>query len=255
MNVWAIGDLHLSFGVPNKSMEVFGPAWREHAQKIEESWNSLIAADDLVLIPGDISWAIRLDEARPDLEWIDRLPGTKVLLKGNHDYWWGSLKQLVAALPPSLHVIQNDSFLWKGVAIGGSRLWDSPEYRFGEFIDYQESSSPKAPEQEECAIQADLDQKIFTRELQRLEMSLGSLPSDAPVRIAMTHYPPIGADLQPSAASQILERHRIQICVFGHLHSVKSSCSLFGTKNGVRYVLASSDYLRFQPTLLTRVSE
>ena len=102
MNIWAIGDLHLSFGVPDKSMDIFGPAWKDHAKQIEESWHRLIRPEDLVLIPGDISWAMRIEDAILDLQWIDRLSGTKLLLKGNHDYWWGSLKKIAAILPPSL---------------------------------------------------------------------------------------------------------------------------------------------------------
>jgi uncharacterized protein len=250
MKIWAISDLHLSFGVQNKSMDIFGPAWKEHAKKIEESWTSLVAKDDLVLIPGDISWGLRLEEAILDLRWIDRLPGTKLLLKGNHDYWWGSLKKLSAILPPSLHVIQNNSFRWKNTAVGGARLWDTPEYGFNEYIDFQPPVKATMIDKE-AETQEDLSEKIFERELQRLEMSLSSLPSDVKIRIAMTHYPPIGADLKPSKASEILEKHRIDVCVFGHLHNVKANLSLFGTKNSVRYVLASSDYLRFQPILIS----
>lgn len=246
MRIWAIGDLHLSFGVSGKSMEIFGPQWASHAERIEASWKSMIAAEDLVLIPGDISWAIRLEDALPDLQWIDRLPGTKVLLKGNHDYWWGSLGKIVSALPPSLHLIQNNTFLWKGVAIGGARLWDTPEYAFGPYIEYRENPNEKKKEIER-AVQDELNEKIFERELQRLEMSLSKIPADASLRIAMTHYPPIGADLAPSRASRILESHRIQTCVFGHLHNVKQGQALFGEKNGVRYLLASADYVHFQP--------
>ncbi|MBF8263880.1 MAG: Phosphoesterase [Parachlamydiales bacterium] len=249
MRIWAISDLHLSFGIQNKSMDIFGPVWKDHAKKIEQSWRDLVHPDDLVLIPGDISWAMRLEEAVADLQWIDRLPGTKLLLKGNHDYWWSSLKKIAAVLPPSLHLIQNDTFRWKDAAIGGARLWDSPEYSFKEFIEYQENPAAKVIDREEMA-QEELREKVFERELQRLEMSLSSLDPDAKIRIAMTHYPPIGADLKPSRASKILDKHRIDICVFGHLHNIKTGLSLFGSKNNVRYVLASCDYLRFQPLLL-----
>jgi hypothetical protein len=249
MRIWAIADLHLSFGTRNKSMDVFGPQWEQHAEKIEEGWRRQIHADDLVLIPGDISWAMKLEEAVQDLQWIHHLPGTKLLLKGNHDYWWGSLKKIAAVLPPSCHLIQNNSFRWKDAAVGGARLWDTPEYHFSEFIEFKENPREKTVEVEE-AIQRDLEEKIFERELQRLSMSLATLPADAKLRIAMTHYPPIGADLAPSRASKILEEYRISICVFGHLHNIKSGYSLFGEKNGVRYILAASDYLRFQPILL-----
>lgn len=249
MRIWAIGDLHLSFGVKDKGMEVFGPEWENHAEKIATHWKRTIAPEDLVLIPGDISWAMRLEEAIADLEWIDALPGTKVMIKGNHDYWWGSLKKLAAVLPPSIHVIQNNAFRWKEVAIGGARLWDTPEYSFQEFVEFRENPKAKAVATEEL-IQVELSQKLFDRELERLKMSLGQLDKGAKVRIAMTHYPPIGADLQPSRASQILEEHGIQIAVFGHLHSIRSGYSLFGEKNGIRYVLTSCDYIRFQPVAI-----
>lgn len=230
-------------------MDVFGPNWEAHAEQIAASWKALIHAEDLVLIPGDISWAMRIDEAIPDLEWIDKLPGTKVLLKGNHDFWWSSLKKIAPVLPPSLHLIQNNVFRWKEVAIGGSRLWDSEEYSFHSFIEFRDNPRQKKSDPE-VEVQQELGEKIFERELQRLEMSLSQFPSDAKIRIAMTHYPPIGADLQQSRASQILEKHGVQICVFGHLHNIKGGLSLFGAARGIRYTLASADYVRFKPILL-----
>ena len=245
MRIWAIADLHLSFGVANKSMDYFGPAWANHAEKIAAHWKNSIAPDDLVLIPGDISWAMKLEEAMADLLWIHELPGTKLLLKGNHDYWWGSLNKVVTALPPSIHVIQNNAFHWKDATIGGARLWDTPEYSFSSFIDFSEN--PRARKKD--PIQEDLSEQIFERELNRLEMSLKQLKNDAKLKIAMTHYPPIGADLKPSRASAILEKYGVELCVFGHLHNLKSGFDLFGELNGVRYLLAASDYRRFQPIL------
>lgn len=249
MRIWSIADLHLSFGTPNKSMDVFGPQWEKHAEEIAASWQALIHPEDLVLIPGDISWAMRIEEAIADLEWIDRLPGTKVLLKGNHDFWWGSLKKIASVLPPSLHLIQNNVFRWKDIAIGGTRLWDSEEYSFHSFIEFRENPRQKKSDPE-AALQEDLSEKIFERELLRLEMSLSQIPDDAKIRIALTHYPPIGADLLPSRASQILEKNGVQICVFGHLHNIKAGISLFGEARGVRYILASADYVRFKPILI-----
>lgn len=248
MRIWAIGDLHLSFGVENKSMDVFGPAWEAHAAKIASSWKSLIDPADLVLVPGDLSWALKLEEAVPDLQWVHELPGTKVMIKGNHDYWWGSLKKISEVLPPSIHLIQNNAFHWKDIAIGGARLWDTPEYSFSEFIEFRENPRAAKPAQDvEEVVQEEMEAKIFNRELERLKLSLAALDPKAKVRIAMTHYPPIGADLRPSRAAQILEQNQIDVCVFGHLHNIKPGVSLFGERNGVRYVLASSDYIRFQP--------
>ncbi len=248
MRIWTIADLHLSFGVANKSMDYFGPAWVGHAEKIASNWRSLVAPEDLVLIPGDISWALKLEDAVPDLLWIHDLPGTKVMIKGNHDYWWGSLSKIAKVLPPSIHLIQNNVFNWREATIGGARLWDTPEYSFGSFVEYRENPREKKKEE---AIQEDLSETIFERELQRLDMSLKQLRPDAKIRLAMTHYPPIGPDLKPSRASAILEQYNVDICVFGHLHNLKPSYTFNGELNGVRYILAACDYTRFQLVPLT----
>lgn len=246
MRIWAISDLHLSFGVKNKSMDVFGPNWEAHAEKIASHWKNLIHPEDLVLVPGDFSWALKVEEVVPDLEWLHALPGTKVMIKGNHDYWWGSLNKIAAILPPSIHLIQNNVFNWKDVTIGGARLWDTPEYSFGQFIEFRENPKAKVSDAEDL-VQEEFAQKLFDREIERLKTSLSKLDPSAKVRIAMTHYPPIGADLKPTRAAQILEQHNIQICVFGHLHNLKSREPLFGEARGVRYILTSCDYIHFQP--------
>ena len=254
MKIWAIADLHLCFGVPAKTMEVFGSEWKDYTQKIETNWKKNVEEDDLVLIAGDTSWAIKPEEVIPDLEWIESLPGTKIMIKGNHDYWWPSLKKLNELLPPSIHAIQNGAFDHNGITIGGSRLWDTEEYSFENLIELKDNPySPKKTDFIEEATQLELSQKIFSRELQRLKLSLGQINKSASIRIAMTHYPPISADLQDSEASKILEEHGIQCCVFGHLHNVKPDLQPFGEKNGVKYILTSSDYLNFTPTLITEV--
>jgi uncharacterized protein len=245
MPVWAIADLHLSFGVPNKGMEVFGQQWADHHQKIADNWRSRINADDLVLIPGDISWAMRPEEAKADLDWIHQLPGTKVILRGNHDYWWSSLKKVEEVTPPSIHLIQNNSFKWKNIAIGGTRLWDSPDFSFNSYVEYVEN--PRAKKLLEPETPPEETQKVFQRELGRLELSLKSLDKQSPIRIAMTHYPPISADLKNSPAGAILEKYGINYCVFGHLHNIRPKTPMFGTKNGVKYILTSCDYLEFNP--------
>lgn len=230
-------------------MDLFGDDWKNHAEKIASHWKSVVHPEDLVLIPGDISWAMHLDEALVDLAWIDALPGTKVMIKGNHDYWWDSLKKLTQKLPPSIHVIQNNSFSWKEVAIAGTRLWDSSEYHFSSFIDYRENPKEKPICREE-KVQQELNEKIFAREISRLEMSLKSLNPDSKVRMAMTHYPPIGADLQSSKAHELFLKYGVTIVVFGHLHSLKRGVSLFGEKEGIRYICVSADLVNFQMTAL-----
>ena len=249
MSIWAIADLHLSFGIKNKGMDFFGPAWEGHTEKIEKKWRELISPDDLVLIAGDISWALKIEDAVPDLKWIDSLPGTKVILKGNHDFWWGSLSKMAPFIPQSIHLIQNNVFNWNGVTIGGSRLWDTVEYGFGSFIQFRENPRQKNKQPDDQAKLGEAE-KLFERELQRLEMSLAQLDPNAKLRIAMTHYPPIGADLAPSKASAILEKHKIDLCVFGHLHNIKKGIELFGEARGIRYVLTSCDYMHFNPVRL-----
>lgn len=247
MAVWALADLHLSFGVPNKAMDVFGDVWVNHPKKIEKNWRAVVSDDDLVLIAGDISWAKHLEESFPDLEWIDSLPGTKVMIKGNHDYWWSAISKVRRILPPSIHLVQNDAFNWHDeVTVGGARLWDDYELDFDAVVDEVDV---------ECIVpltEKDLDpkraEKIYSRELHRLEMSLRSLNPRAKMRVAMTHYPPIGPHLEETRASKLLERYRVDLCVFGHLHSMKKGDdNLFGEKNGVRYVMSAGDYLDFHP--------
>ncbi|MBS0624154.1 MAG: metallophosphoesterase [Verrucomicrobia bacterium] len=229
MSIWALADLHLSLGVPDKTMEVFGPHWDQYIDKMATHWQQCVHVDDLVLIAGDISWAMRLEEAEKDLQWIDQLPGTKVLIRGNHDYWWDSVSKVKRALPPSLHIIQNDSFDWKDISIGGSRLWDTQEYSFNQTF---AAVDPQA-------------EKIYDRELARLEMSLKSMRQDR--RLVMTHYPPLGSDLRPSRASRMLTQYGVTDCVFGHLHGLDNSQNYFGQKDGVKYHLTASDYLNFCP--------
>lgn len=250
MTIWAIADLHLAIGTPDKSMEAFGEPWIGYTEKIETHWRERISPEDLVLIPGDICWAMRPEEARPDLEWIEKLPGTKLLLRGNHDYWWGSLRQLAQVLPSSIHLIQNNAFCWKDVVIGGARLWDTPEYKFGSYI--QMSENPRARTLTDEGDRSPDSEKIFLRELGRLELSLKAMQAQkGALRIAMTHYPPIGAALESSRASQLLEKYGIQICVFGHLHSLKPGVRLFGEeKNGIGYHLVAADYLNFVPMMI-----
>ena len=255
MSIWALSDPHLSFGVPSKTMEAFGPACESYAEKIYTHWVEKVSAEDLVLIPGDISWAMHLTEALVDLRWIDALPGKKVILRGNHDHWWGSLAKLSQVMPPTIYPIHNNAITWnnaqaKRVAIGGSRLWDTQEYTFNHFIAFRENPFARQKTPEEIAQEEQNREKIFSRELDRLRLSLSQLDPLADIRIALTHYPPIGADLQPSRASEILEEFRIDYCVFGHLHSVQPGTLGFGSARGVKYLFASCDYLGFTPLLV-----
>ncbi|MCB1114692.1 MAG: metallophosphoesterase [Chlamydiia bacterium] len=245
MKVWAIADLHLAVSTPGKEMDFFGGAWVDYTRKIEENWRAVVAPEDLVLIPGDISWAMKLDKAIIDLEWIDKLPGTKLLSKGNHDLWWSSINRVREVLPPSIHVLHNDAFNWHGWTIGGARLWDTPEYNYADYVNFKENPHAKVEPGDSAQVE-----KIFSRELDRLEMSLKKLSPDADRRVAMIHYPPIGADLKPSRTSAILEKYDIDTCVFGHVHEVTPGAVPLGEARGVTYHMVSADYLKFKPLLL-----
>ncbi len=247
MKVFAISDPHLSLATPGKKMDVFGPEWAGHPHVMAERWRGLVHEDDIVLVAGDISWAMRLDGALPDLEFLASLPGRKVLIRGNHDYWWASRSKVRAALPDGMYAVQNDAVLIDGVAVAGARLWDDPEIEYGElrlrrpgFESGIETAPPKPHKENE---------KIFLRELNRLELSLGALASDAGLKIVMVHYPPLGPDLGSSRAARIIEAAGVSHCVFGHLHALlpAEENPLFGFQNGVAYRLTSCDYVDFTP--------
>ncbi len=244
MKIFAIADLHLSFSTPDKSMEIFSDIWSDYQNKLEKNWKKLVSPTDLVLIAGDISWAIKLKQALIDLEWLHLLPGKKIIIKGNHDYWWPSFTKLKKALPPSIDILQNSAITIKDISIAGARLWDTQEYNFDKYIDFV--FNPKQKDDQEN-IQKDLSEKIFERELLRLKLSLDQMDKNAKTKIVMTHYPPISADLKDSKTSNLLEKYNINICVFGHLHKVKKDKEIFGEKNNIKYFLTSADYIDFTP--------
>lgn len=248
MKIWALADLHLSISCPEKTMEVFGSQWENYHNRIKINWEKIVAPEDLVLIPGDICWAMKFDQALQDLEWIDQLPGTKVLLKGNHDYWWASSEKMKQALPASIHFIYNSSYNTNNISICGARLWDTPEYHYNDAVEVKkkndkQNEAKKKQKQQEAA-------KIFPKELHRLRLSLEQLDPNAEIKIAMTHYPPIGPHLQPSEASSLLEEFGVNLCVFGHIHGVKPGTLPMGEARGVQYFLTSCDYLNCTPLQL-----
>jgi|SoiMethySBSTD1v2_1073268.scaffolds.fasta_scaffold517208_3 predicted phosphohydrolase len=234
-------------------MDRFGAQWVGHPQKIEKAWRERVGERDLVLVPGDVSWAMTLEQARADLEFLGGLPGTKVLLKGNHDYWWSTISKVRAAAPSSVKLLQGDALRVGNVAIGGARLWDAPGLSFHDWIDW--TPAPGGAISAERSIDdAAESRKIWERELGRLERSLAEMErlagGDA-LRIAATHYPPCGPALEPSPASERIARSGARHAVFGHLHSVRRDRGMpFGEKDGVRYVLAACDWIDFAPILV-----
>ena len=226
MHVYAIGDLHLSFS-SDKPMDVFGPAWRNHAARLEDAWRARVSEEDLVLIPGDISWAMQLKGASPDLAFIGRLPGKKLLLRGNHDYWWSSLTQVRAALPEGTYALQNDAFCCGGLCVAGSRGWSCPG---GSGFTLT-------------------DEKIYQRELQRLELSLARVPPGRRT-VVMLHFPPFNERRQASGFTRLIEDSGAELAVYAHLHGAAQKNAFEGTLNGVRYLLVAADHLDFTPRLL-----
>ncbi len=224
MTIFAIGDLHLPGG-DTKPMDVFGSHWENHFDKIAADWRLKVAPDDLVLLPGDISWAMRLEEALPDLYLIGALPGKKVLLRGNHDYWWGAITRLRAALPANMYALQNDALNLGGVVLCGTRGWVIP------------GEAGLDPE----------DMRIYQRELMRLEMSLAQAQRLAPdlPKVAMLHYPPFNERQEPSGFTELMERYGVGDVVYGHLHGPGLKSGFTGLKRGVRYYLTSCDGLGF----------
>ena len=224
MQCFAISDFHLSMRA-DKPMDRFGQHWHKHWERIEESWRACITDDDLILLPGDHSWAMRLEEADLDLGFIQALPGHKVLTRGNHDYWWQSIGKIKKAFP-GLHFVQNEAVHFGDVAIGGTRGWLLPP-RQG-FDDPGED-------------------KIYRRELERLRLSVSQLSPRARYRIAMIHYPPLYLNYRDTEFSKILSEARVDICVYGHVHRNHSQKPFQGLHGGVDYHLVSCDMLDFKP--------
>ena len=170
MKIFAIGDLHLGFLV-DKPMDIFGIQWKDHADRIAENWKAVVGPGDLVLIPGDLSWAMRLEEAEQDLLWLDQLPGKKIIIKGNHDYWWSGISRLRTRFKgSSVCPIQYDSVSIERLAVGGTRLWTMPDISssYRDPLELETSapepgSDVRGPGGGEARAQ---DEKIFTRELE-----------------------------------------------------------------------------------------
>ncbi len=245
MKIFAIGDLHLS-GTTPKPMDIFGDNWKNHRDKIESNWHSRIGDADLVLLPGDISWAMTIEEAIPDLQWIESLPGKKVMIRGNHDFWWRSLAQVKQAVGPSLHLIQNNSVTFDGVAVAGTRLWQDGQLNFNRHIRWQSREELGLPPEKENSLD---DEGILQRELNRLKLSLESVSSRARKIIVMLHFPPTDFSFRETRAVTLMQKYGVDACVFGHLHSlIPERLPRFPVQKwGIRLYLASSDVIDFNP--------
>ena len=230
MFIYAIGDLHLSFG-KNKPMNVFGENWLNYEEKLKENWNNKIKEDDIILIPGDFSWATYLEDTIQDFAYLNELKGIKILLKGNHDYWWTTLKKMEEFFKEkdfrNIKFLYNNSYELDKAMIVGTRGWT--------FNDTENS------------------EKMINRELARLELSINDAKQKNSNKeiICMMHYPPISKNMvennEKSEFIELMKKYNIHKCIYGHLHGKSHSEAIEGMIDGVELKLVSSDYLKFDP--------
>lgn len=227
MAVYTLGDLHLSLGT-NKSMEVF-PGWENYVERIERNWRAVVTHADTVVLPGDSSWGISLEEALEDFRFLNALPGRKILLKGNHDYWWATKAKVERFFEEhglnTLQILHNNSIAVDGIAICGSRGW---LFETGEAF----------------------DSRIINREAIRLEMSVTEAKKTGLEPVAFLHYPPVYGESQSPQILDVLVRHGVRRCYYGHIHAAGCRFAVEGEYAGVQFMLVSSDYRRFEPVLV-----
>ena len=227
MRVFAISDFHLSFGVRNKPMDVFGNNWTGHWEKISSFSKENIAEDDIILSSGDTSWGMTIDEALPDLSAVNELPGKKFIIRGNHDYWWSSYKKISSLGLDSIQFIQNNAFKIGQFVICGTRGWTVAEKDA-----------------------TDEDKKIFEREKIRLKLTLNQgrkLLSDGDKLILLMHYPPFNSRFENSDFTDIIAENAVDKVIYGHLHGGRSRFSPIVNKENTDYILTSCDFLDFTP--------
>ena len=226
MAIYAISALHLSLS-GQKPMHVFGEPWRDHDRRIAANWDAMVQPEDTVLICGDISWATRFEQAREDLAYIAERPGRKVMIRGNHDYWWRreATNRLQRQMHESIHLMHGHSLLIEGCAVTGTRGWR-----------LELEDDPDAG-----------DEKVLRRELMYLERGLQELDEAGRKRIVMLHYPPFNADLAPNDFADLLQAYDVDIVVYGHVHT---GYYLEGDYNGIQLRLVSVDHTDFRPVLI-----
>jgi len=234
MALWAISDPHLSLGC-DKPMDIFGAQWVDSERRLRDNWIRTVVDTDTVLIPGDISWAMTLEEALPDLLFVENLPGQKILSKGNHDFWWGTSGKVERFLTDheihSIRLLKNNAFLIGTDVVCGTRGWILPEYP-----DFSAA-----------------DRLIFEREAARLERSLqagAALLPEGGRLITILHFPPLANDDGSSPFTVLCEQYGVSLCLYGHLHGRGHEKAVEGVIRGVDYRLISGDYIAFKPIRL-----
>lgn len=227
MALYAIGDLHLCLGAP-KPMDIFGGAWVGYMDKLREGL-SIIKPEDTTVLLGDLSWALDLQSAGPDFAWINEIPGRKIILKGNHDYWWSTATKFYKFCQENgfsdQWILNNNHYEYDGYAICGTRGWFYEEDRSGQH-----------------------DEKVFKRELMRLEASLKSAGDLH--KIVFLHYPPKYKGYECQEILELLKRYEVRRCYYGHLHGASHGLAMEGQWDGIEFHLVSADKLGFRPFLV-----
>ena len=223
MSLYAIADLHLSFGV-DKPMDIFG-GWEDYQTRIYENWQKNIKEDDLVVIAGDISWAMTTKEAVADFKFIESLNGKKIIMKGNHDYWWSTKSKIEKMFLEndikSIEIMQNNSFRYENISICGTRGWINENGK-------------------------EADKKVLTREAMRLEMSIQNADEETE-KLIFLHYPPIFKNDCNYSILEVLKKYNIKTVYYGHLHGASCLNAFEGERDGITYKLISGDHLKFNP--------
>ena len=228
MNVWAISDLHLSFARPDRR-ERFAERWRDHASRIERNWRETVDAEDVVLIPGDLSMARNHRELQPDLEWLHRLPGTKIISPGNHDQWWNSLEAIRPILRPSIQAIDGNAIAVAGLVVCGGR---------GAAVLNDESSKGDTLDAE----------RAISSLIVSLEEAMRLRENPETPLISLWHFPPFDRHGHPGPAVELMRRAKVTACVYGHLHATAQwGRAIQGTFQDVRYSCVASDAIGFRP--------
>lgn len=226
MALYAISDLHLPLGI-DKPMDIFGSAWSNYVERLYENWQSVVTAEDTVVLPGDFSWATYLQQAEADFAYLHELNGKKILLKGNHDYWWttkNKMRQFVEERGyHDIFFLQNDAYFYRDIAICGTRGWLFPQ----------------------GGGTTDEDKKIYAREVQR--MGLSCQAAGGKKIIAFLHYPPLAQNIYDTDMIRMLKTYDIDTCVYGHLHAAAHKNAVEGNVDGIEYLLVSGDYRAFTP--------
>ncbi len=229
MSLFAIGDTHLSLGA-DKPMDIF-KGWSDYVGRLEKNWRRVVEDDDTVVVAGDISWAMKLEDTYEDFKFLNSLPGQKIILKGNHDYWWTTRKKMEGFFEASgfdsIRILHNNAYLAGSVAVCGTRGW---------FFDCAEEE----------------DEKVLNREVGRLKTSIDAARALGAEPVVFMHYPPISREQTCGELYDLLVRENIRRCYYGHLHDASCKWAFIGVSDGIDFSLISGDYLEFCPKLIEK---